>query len=232
MARVGTKTVRRCPGELLAPKPLHSLANVRHGAKHNFSVEVVRKGGDKLTLDRYGVSEHAEIMRQLVVVRDDDACTLVGGLATFRESTRPCVFRRSLEDITSCHAERRRFSRMSTFPRCVELWAPCTTEDLLDIEHAKVLEAASLGIVHLSPLDDHCVRREVDTPSQSRRTDENLQREEAILFSMSAISRVHGRGKVGPHLDDTLCEHLLCERAVRPEHAGMVAAEPSRCKLT
>lgn len=57
-----------------APEPLHCFAHVRDRAEHDLSVEVVRKRPDELALDGSGVREHAQVMRELFVVRDNDAC--------------------------------------------------------------------------------------------------------------------------------------------------------------
>mmetsp|Transcript_8053 Transcript_8053/g.30236 ORF Transcript_8053/g.30236 Transcript_8053/m.30236 type:complete len:1031 (+) Transcript_8053:3808-6900(+) len=47
-------------------------------------------------------------------------------------------------------------------------------EHLLHVQRAELDPFAFLWIVHLRPLDDHRVRRQVDAPRQGRRTDEHL----------------------------------------------------------
>mmetsp|Transcript_30774 Transcript_30774/g.100165 ORF Transcript_30774/g.100165 Transcript_30774/m.100165 type:complete len:276 (-) Transcript_30774:2176-3003(-) len=161
---VGERIAQHSCVQICIAQPLRCFANIRHRAEYDFSIEIVRKRLDELTLDRRGMSEEREVVGEALVLGENDAFS--GG---------------------------------------VKLRTTCSSENLLNVENAQIFEATVLRIVQLSALDNHRVRREIDTPGQ--------------------------RCCAHKHLDSTVAERTFHERTVRSQHAGVVHTESVREKL-
>ena len=56
-------------------------------------------------------------------------------------------------------------SQNNSLSFCIELWTASSTKDLLNIKNANVFVCTSRGVVNFCALNQHGVRRQVDTPS-------------------------------------------------------------------
>ena len=64
--------------QVRVPQPLRPLAHVRHRSQHHLGIEVIRQVGDELRLNRGGVRQQREVVREFFMLGDDDA--LAGGV--------------------------------------------------------------------------------------------------------------------------------------------------------
>lgn len=91
------------------------------------------------------------------------------------------------------------------FALFVVLRTTCTTEDLLHVKNTNIFVCTCRTVVHFSPLNQHTVSWQVNTPRKCR--------------------------GAAQYLDVSIVEHSLNQISIFPQHACMVGAEAVSEKL-